>query len=152
MNNDPITRHAQHLGKRATRPILDQCAYPIPGVACVLRKWAIGLGCALCAGAPVTSGDLTHQPQLFEQMVWLDDLYRDFQPAITLEAYTTDNTVHYTHTVDGRGFWNRKLDYLFTNGAWAPGTGRTLQSLTQGGYDTMPLSDHAPVVGTLELP
>lgn len=83
---------------------------------------------------------------------WLDALYRDFAPAISLEAYQEDNAPHFTHTVDGGGFWNRKLDYLFTSGAWVAGSAQTLQSVEQGGHDTMPLSDHAPVVGRLELP
>ena len=87
-----------------------------------------------------------------EQLDWLDALYADFAPAISLEEYAADNAIHHTHTVDGRGFWNRKLDYLFTSGAWVSGSGRTLQSLDVGGYDTMPLSDHAPVLSTLELP
>ena len=87
-----------------------------------------------------------------EQLKWLDELYADFAPAITLDAYNADNGIHYTHTVDGGGFWNRKLDYLFTNGSWLADSGRTLQSAAQGGYETMPLSDHAPVLVELELP
>jgi endonuclease/exonuclease/phosphatase family metal-dependent hydrolase len=87
-----------------------------------------------------------------EEADWLDALYADFTSAITLEEYAADNAVHYTHTVDGGGFWNRKLDYLFTNGTWLPGSGRTLQSDAQGGHETMPLSDHAPVVVEMELP
>ena len=87
-----------------------------------------------------------------EELDWLDELYADFVPAISLQSYAADNSLHYTHTVDGRAFWNRKLDYLFTNGAWLIGSGQTLQSVSVGGYDTMPLSDHAPVLATLELP
>lgn len=83
---------------------------------------------------------------------WLDDLYRHFAPAISLEAYAADNSLHYTHTVDGRGFWNRKLDYLFSNLSWRPEASQTLQSSERGGFETMPLSDHAPVVGEVELP
>ena len=87
-----------------------------------------------------------------EQLDWLNYLYDAFAPAISLDAYGGDNSAHYTHTVDGGGFWNRKLDYLFTNGTWVSGSGRTLQSVSQGGYETMPLSDHAPVVAEMELP
>ncbi len=87
-----------------------------------------------------------------EETGWLDPLYSAFQPAVSLDSYAADNTRYYTHTVDGRGFWNRKLDYLFTNGVWVPDSGHVLQSRDEGGYETMPLSDHAPLAVTLALP
>lgn len=75
---------------------------------------------------------------------WLDELYGRYAPFVPLADYQADQAAYYTHTVDGRGFWNRQLDYLFSNATWQPGSGRVLQ-------DTMPLSDHAPVVGTVDL-
>ena len=83
---------------------------------------------------------------------WLDPLYADFEPAISLSEYQSDNAAHFSHTVDGDGFWNRKLDYLFTSSSWREGASVTIQSVSNGGYETMPLSDHAPVVGIVELP
>jgi endonuclease/exonuclease/phosphatase family metal-dependent hydrolase len=82
---------------------------------------------------------------------WLDALYTDFASAIPLSDYQADNTPYFSHTVDGRGFWNRTLDYLFTDGAWEPGSGLVHQSEERGGMATMPLSDHAPVSATLVL-
>jgi endonuclease/exonuclease/phosphatase family metal-dependent hydrolase len=87
-----------------------------------------------------------------EETDWLVPLYQDYQPAIPLEDYRRDNARYFSHTVDGRGFWNRKLDYLFTNGAWREGSGLVHQDRSSGGMDTMPLSDHAPLTATLELP
>jgi len=69
----------------------------------------------------------------------LVDFYRDFAVAITRAAYKTSEPQHFTHSVSGKVFWNRKLDYLFTSGrALEPG---------QTHQQTMPLSDHCPVSG-----
>jgi endonuclease/exonuclease/phosphatase family metal-dependent hydrolase len=83
---------------------------------------------------------------------WLVPLYESYQPAIELDRYQQDNARYFTHTVDKNDFWNRKLDYLFTNGRWAEGSGLVHQDASSGGMATMPLSDHAPVTAVLELP
>ena len=76
-------------------------------------------------------------------------LYERYEPAIALERYTGDNAPHFSHSTSGGVFWNRKLDYLFTNGRFAPGSGLVHQDETGGGVATMPLSDHAPVTARL---
>ena len=81
----------------------------------------------------------------------LDPLYESYAPFVTLDDYAADNAAYYSHTVDGRGFWNRQLDYLFTNGHWVEGSGVVHQDEGTG-MATMPLSDHAPVSAVLELP
>ncbi len=86
-----------------------------------------------------------------EEAEWTAPLYRDFAPAVPLATYQADNTAHFTHTVDGRGFWNRKLDYLFTNLSFDTAQTTTYQDETRGGIETMPLSDHAPMSAVLEL-
>ncbi len=68
--------------------------------------------------------------------------------AITPEAFEADQAAHFTHTTDADGFWNRKLDYLFTNQEARDGT--THQGV--GEPATMPLSDHAPISFTVVLP
>jgi endonuclease/exonuclease/phosphatase family metal-dependent hydrolase len=83
---------------------------------------------------------------------WLRPFYQNFSAAVPLADYAADNALHFTHTVDSGGFWNRKLDYLFTNGQWTPESSLTLQSASRGGFDTMPLSDHAPLIAELQLP
>jgi endonuclease/exonuclease/phosphatase family metal-dependent hydrolase len=79
-------------------------------------------------------------------------LYRDYNAEIPLSDYRADNARYFSHTVDGRGFWNRKLDYIFTNAQVVTGSGLVHQSQARGGMDTMPLSDHAPVTVELVLP
>jgi endonuclease/exonuclease/phosphatase family metal-dependent hydrolase len=82
---------------------------------------------------------------------WLDELYADFRPAVTLEAYAQDNARYFTHTTDKDGFWNRKLDYFFTSATWVQGSALTYQDETTG-IATMPLSDHCPFGAVLEWP
>ncbi len=81
----------------------------------------------------------------------LTPLYDRYTPAIALADYQANNAPYLTHTTRADGFWNRKLDYLFTNGPIVPGSGLTHQDATSGGMATMPLSDHAPVTVTLEV-
>jgi endonuclease/exonuclease/phosphatase family metal-dependent hydrolase len=86
------------------------------------------------------------------ETTWLEPLYADYVPETPLQDYQADNTPFFSHTTRKDGFWNRKLDYLFTNGRFAPGSALTHQDRDSGGIDTMPLSDHAPLSVTLELP
>jgi endonuclease/exonuclease/phosphatase family metal-dependent hydrolase len=83
---------------------------------------------------------------------WLDHLYADFTPEIPLDVYQADNASYFSHSVDKNSFWNRKLDYIFTNATVVPDSGLVHQDKAHGGIDTMPLSDHAPVSVELELP
>jgi endonuclease/exonuclease/phosphatase family metal-dependent hydrolase len=80
---------------------------------------------------------------------YLLPFYRDFREAIPLDEYRLNESKFYSHTVNGRGFWNRRLDYLFSNLWWSDGM--VHQDASTGGMETMPLSDHAPVTGTLRL-
>jgi len=82
---------------------------------------------------------------------WLDPLYARYAPFVPTADYQADNAAYFSHSVDGRGFWNRELDYLFSNGAWALGSGVVHQD-ARTGLDTMPLSDHAPITAELVLP
>jgi len=80
----------------------------------------------------------------------LKPMYSLYCAAIPLEEYAKDNDLYFTHTTDKAGFWNRKLDYIFSNGR--PGAlrnGITHMDTKRGGMETMPLSDHAPI--TVEL-
>jgi endonuclease/exonuclease/phosphatase family metal-dependent hydrolase len=83
---------------------------------------------------------------------WLEPLYADYTPEVPLDVYQADNASYFSHTVDKAGFWNRKLDYVFTNATVVPGSGLVHQDEAHGGMETMPLSDHAPVTVELELP
>lgn len=81
---------------------------------------------------------------------WMDELFASYAEAIPLERYAADNTSYFTHTTDKNGFWNRRLDYLFTNASFRDGL--VHQDVASGGMETMPLSDHAPVTAKLRLP
>ncbi len=76
---------------------------------------------------------------------WMTDLYDRFYAAVPLENYRHNNAPYFTHTTDKEGFWNRKLDYIFSNRPFVAGSDITWQSRQNGGYDTMELSDHCPV-------
>ena len=83
---------------------------------------------------------------------WLAPLYRDYNPETPLLDYQADNGRYFSHTTRSDAFWNRKLDYLFTNGTFVAGSSVTHQDEASGGMATMSLSDHAPLSVTLELP
>ncbi len=74
---------------------------------------------------------------------WLDALFTDFNSLMPIDEYAEDNSPWHSYTGDAEVGWTRTLDYLFTNGTWLEG--EVMQSEEQGGYDTLPLSDHAPV-------
>jgi endonuclease/exonuclease/phosphatase family metal-dependent hydrolase len=123
---------------------------------------------------PVCSADYAQPPYTPEI---LQPFYDDFVPALPLAVYgATEESQrrYFTHSVLGPdernekgepGFWNRTLDYLFASpgSRWTPGTSDVLQVAGQrvGGEkgvgpilaaDPLRLSDHAPVVGTWEIP
>lgn len=75
---------------------------------------------------------------------WLTALYQTYEPAIALKDYEQDNRPYFTHSTSGDTSWNRKLDYLFTNAGFVPGSAQTHQ-------DTMALSDHAPITARVRL-
>lgn len=78
--------------------------------------------------------------------------YNRFEAETPLSDYTVNNDPYFSHTTDKNGFWNRKLDYLFTNGHFVAGSGLVHQNAAQGGMETMPLSDHAPITVKFILP
>ncbi len=86
-----------------------------------------------------------------EEVEWLVPFYAAYQPAIDLAVYQANNAPYFSHTTNKDGFWNRKLDYLFTNGTWQIGSGLVHQDVTTGEVETMPLSDHAPLTAVLVL-
>ena len=83
---------------------------------------------------------------------WLDPLFEDFNSAMNLDAYAVDNEAWFSYTGDPEKGWTRALDYVFTNGAWTNEglDNLVMQSVEQGGYETLYLSDHAPVKAVLK--
>ncbi len=99
---------------------------------------------SICTDEDYQADDFSEEGQ------WLAPLYERFEPAVPLALYEADNTPWFTHSTTSEVFWNRKLDYLFTNLAFTPGETVTHQDASTG-LETMSLSDHAPVVATWEL-
>ncbi len=86
------------------------------------------------------------------ETLWMEPFYHHFNAAVPLMEYQADNSKFFTHTVDGNGYWNRKLDYLFTNADFVPGSHITYQSTDNGGYYTIPLSDHCAISVKFVMP
>lgn len=69
---------------------------------------------------------------------WMVPLYTSYKCAVPLSIYQSDQQAYFTHTTRPTHFWDRTLDYLFTNYRWKDGSVTTHQEFL---YD----SDHAPV-------
>jgi endonuclease/exonuclease/phosphatase family metal-dependent hydrolase len=76
---------------------------------------------------------------------WLDTLYTDYKSAVPTAVYTVNPHAFYTHTTRTDHFWDRTLDYLFTNYHWVENSVKTHQDATVE-------SDHAPVSVMFQLP
>jgi endonuclease/exonuclease/phosphatase family metal-dependent hydrolase len=79
------------------------------------------------------------------EVTWLQALYDAYAPSVPLEKYLADQERYFTSTPDRNGFWNRKIDHLFTNSAWVPASDSTHR-------DILDLSDHVPVSARWRLP
>jgi len=87
----------------------------------------------------------------FESQSFKDELdimsmfYNNYNPAIKLSRYEANNSHFFSFTSDKNGYWNRKLDYIFTNKNFVNSSGTVHMDISRGGINTMPLSDHAPL-------
>ncbi len=79
------------------------------------------------------------------EITWLQEMFDSFQPAVTLTDYQSNEAHYFTSTPDWNGFYDRKIDYLFTNTKWIAGSDSTH-------HDALPLSDHCPVSAIWEAP
>lgn len=80
-----------------------------------------------------------------DELTVMQPFYNAYQSAIPLGMYEADNAPYFSFTSDKNGFWNRCLDYVFTNGEFVYKSGLVHQDAARGGMNTMPLSDHAPL-------
>jgi endonuclease/exonuclease/phosphatase family metal-dependent hydrolase len=83
-----------------------------------------------------------------EETDWLDSLYDHYNSAIPLADYQADNSAYFSHTTSKDAFWNRTLDYLFSNRPMS--NGAVLQEKV-GNVTMMDASDHAPLVVDVEV-
>lgn len=79
------------------------------------------------------------------EVTWLQDLYDSYSAAVPLDKYLVNERHYFTNTPHWDGFWQKKLDYLFTNQKWIVGSDSTHQDATQ-------LSDHTPISIKWEVP
>jgi len=98
---------------------------------------------SICTNESFQADDYT------EDIGILDSFYSDYTPAISQTDYEADNSKYFSHTTNKNGFWNRKLDYLFTNQNFE--NGMIHQDISSGGVETMKLSDHAPLTVTFSF-
>ncbi len=91
--------------------------------------------------------DPQHKPGSYftEEADWMQPFYNAYYPAVPLDVYIAHQTDHFTHSPDPERFWDRKLDYLFTNQPWVPNSYITHQEAVR-------LSDHVPVTAKWEVP
>jgi endonuclease/exonuclease/phosphatase family metal-dependent hydrolase len=69
---------------------------------------------------------------------WLTPLYLKYKPAVHTDMYVGNRSKYYTHTIRPAHYWDRTLDYLFTNKKWVDNSVVTHQDATIE-------SDHTPV-------
>ena len=69
---------------------------------------------------------------------WLNGLYNTYNCAVQLADYQQNQSAYFSHTTRPSHFWDRTLDYLFTNSRWQKNATVTHQ-------DFLTDSDHAPV-------
>lgn len=97
-------------------------------------------------GFPEDAGctDARFEPDSYVgEETWLDGLYASYRADVAPDAFGAAPDPWYTFVGDERFPLNRKIDHLFTNGAWV--AARVLQ-------DAMLLSDHVPIVAELVVP
>jgi endonuclease/exonuclease/phosphatase family metal-dependent hydrolase len=100
------------------------------------------------------SGESFHQPgdnpqhkegsNYAPETEWLVPIYDQYSNIIPLSVYSADEEKYFTHTTRPGHFWDRTLDYIFTNSRWRDGASFVRQ-------DFLTESDHAPVGGELIL-
>jgi len=76
---------------------------------------------------------------------WLNSIYAKYKCAVPLATYKANQIKYFSHTTRGTHFWDRTLDYLFTNNQWVANSVVTHQDATRE-------SDHAPVSVLYMLP
>jgi len=80
-----------------------------------------------------------------KEVTWLQQLYNKYSAAVPLQEYLTNEDHYFTNTPHWEGFWQKKLDYLFTNHNWIADSDSTHQDATK-------LSDHTPISAKWEVP
>ena len=69
----------------------------------------------------------------------IDNVFADFNSAMSLEAYQAENESWYSYTGKPEMGWSRALDYVFASGDWVDDGAENyvMQDEEQGGYETL---------------
>lgn len=76
---------------------------------------------------------------------WLTSFYNDYSSAVSLADYQASQGKYFTHTTRPEYFWDRTLDYIFSDQPWEPGSGTVHQEAREE-------SDHAPLSAVQPFP
>jgi hypothetical protein len=77
------------------------------------------------------------------ELAWINPFFEQFQSSMTLDQYIADEQAYFSYSILN-GPWDRTLDYLFSNSAWAPGSHKAHQDVRS--------SDHCPVTAQWVIP
>lgn len=77
------------------------------------------------------------------EITWLNPLYEEFLPSLTLADYKSDESSYFTNAQINSD-WNSMLDYLFSNSEWAPDSHQAHQDVLD--------ADHCPVTALWVIP
>jgi endonuclease/exonuclease/phosphatase family metal-dependent hydrolase len=77
------------------------------------------------------------------ELAWINPFFEQFQSSMTLDQYIADEQAYFSYSILN-GPWDRALDYLFSNSAWAPGSHKARQDVRS--------SDHCPVTAQWVIP
>lgn len=75
------------------------------------------------------------------EITWMQDVFDNLKPSLALSDYALNPVKYYTHGTNPELFWDRTIDYLFSNSDWVTNSHKVHQ-------EAWHISDHAPVVAT----
>lgn len=79
------------------------------------------------------------------EMTWLSPFYNSYQADVSLDDYILNESAYFTQTTTPGSPFDRKLDYIFTNHSFVPGT-------VHFHHDMSELSDHSAVSIDFNIP
>jgi len=93
-----------------------------------------------------TTGGILHKDgsNYTPEINWLIPLYLKYKSAVPTDQYVNNQSKYFTHTIRPLHFWDRTLDYLFTNKNWLDQSFRTHQEAIQE-------SDHTPISACITI-
>lgn len=78
------------------------------------------------------------------EITWMNNMYDKYEPSLSLDDYKLNQQNYFTHATDPNIFWDRTLDYLFSNRPFVVSSHKAWQELRIH-------SDHAPVTALWDI-